>query len=191
MSSLARNAPRTKAARRERILGLIVAGAVRSQMELTDLLIKEGFLVTQATVSRDLEELGATKIRDEGGALIYGITQSQPAGEDSISRVTRVAQDLLVSAEASANLVVLRTPPGGAHLLASALDQAISNSALPQLLGTVAGDDTVLVITRDATGGEAAASHILLLAEGSAKSAPEVTEKKLKSQENQDEGKRS
>ena len=169
MTALSRTSPRTKMARRELIMGLLVAGEIRSQVELTQVLIKNGFLVTQATVSRDLEDLGATKIRNESGALTYGILPSRPHAEDSIIRVIRVAQDLLISAEASANLVVLRTPPGGAHLLASALDQAITTSALPELLGTVAGDDTVLVITRKPEGGQAASEHLLRLSEGQLK----------------------
>ncbi len=186
MSSPIRSGPHTKAARRERILKLIAAGAIRSQVELTELLITEGFLVTQATVSRDLEDLGATKVRDGSGLLAYAISQNPSRSEDPISRVARMAQDLLVSAEASGNLVVLRTPPGGSQLLASSLDRAITEGALPQLLGTVAGDDTVLVITRAIDGGEDAASHILGLAEGLVQ--PEV---KLNIQGNQSEGKRS
>jgi transcriptional regulator of arginine metabolism len=191
MSSPARNAPRTKAARRERILQLIAAGAIRSQVELTELLITEGFLVTQATVSRDLDDLGATKVRNESGLLAYAITQSHSRSEDPMSRVIRMAQDLLVSAESSANLVVLHTPPGGSQLLASALDHAILTGALPELLGTVAGDDTVLVITRAPDGGAGAASHILRLAEGFSKPPMESSEPKMIIQANQSEGKRS
>jgi transcriptional regulator of arginine metabolism len=173
MSSPARNAPRTKAARRERILELIATGAFRSQVELTELLITEGFLVTQATVSRDLDDLGAIKVRNESGLLAYAITTNQSHGEDPLSRVARMAQDLLVSAESSANLVVLRTPPGGSQLLASALDRAILAGVLPEMLGTVAGDDTVLVITRAGDGGQSAAVQILKLAEGVGKPSSE------------------
>lgn len=191
MSSPARSAPRTKAARRERILELIAAGTIRSQVELTELLIREGFLVTQATVSRDLDDLGATKVRNGSGLLAYAISPSQRRVEDPIGRVSRMAQDLLISAEASGNLVVLRTPPGGSQLLASALDRAISAGALPELLGTVAGDDTVLMITRAIDGGAAAASEILSLAEGLAKTTMEHSETKSNIQGNQSEGKRS
>lgn len=186
MTANTQGAPRSKAARRQRILELITSGAIRSQVELTDLLIAEGFLVTQATVSRDLEDLGATKVRDTGGSLTYAISQNTPPGEDPISRVARMAQDLLVSAEASGNLVVVRTPPGGSQLLASALDRAISAGVMPELLGTVAGDDTVLMITRAIDGGESAASHILRLAQGQTK-----TEVNINTQGNQSEGKRS
>ena len=191
MSSLPRIAPRTKAARRELIMGLLMTGEIRSQVELTQMLIKEGFLVTQATVSRDLEDLGAIKIRNGTGSLTYGISPSRPSIEDPINRVIRVAQDLLIAADASANLVVLRTPPGGAHLLASALDQAITASALPELLGTVAGDDTVLVITRSPDGGEVVAAQILRLSAGSFKTTLADPRKNSEIQGKQEEGKRS
>jgi transcriptional regulator of arginine metabolism len=191
MSSLARNSPRTKAARRERILELIAAGAIRSQVELTELLITEGFLVTQATVSRDLDDLGATKVRNDAGLLAYAVSPNQPRSEDPLTRVARMAQDLLISAESSANLVVIRTPPGGSQLLASALDRAIAAGVLPELLGTVAGDDTVLVITRTSDGGQAAASHILRLAEGQSTAPAASFEPNINIQGNQSEGKRS
>ena len=191
MTALPRTSPRTKVARRELIMDLLISGEIRSQVELTQILIKKGFLVTQATVSRDLEDLGATKIRNETGSLTYGISPSRPHMEDPITRVIRVAQDLLISADASANLVVLRTPPGGAHLLASALDQAITTSALPELLGTVAGDDTVLIITRKPEGGEAAAAQILRLSEGLLKTTLADPRQNSEIQGKQEEGKRS
>ena len=191
MTALPRTSPRTKVARRELIMDLLISGEIRSQVELTQILIKKGFLVTQATVSRDLEDLGATKIRNETGSLTYGISPRRPHLEDPISRVIRVAQDLLISADASANLVVLRTPPGGAHLLASALDQAITTFALPELLGTVAGDDTVLVITRKPEGGEAAAAQILRLSEDSLKITSADQRQNSEIDGKQEEGKRS
>ncbi|OIQ78654.1 arginine repressor [mine drainage metagenome] len=191
MNSPIRNAPRTKAARRQRILELIAAGAIRSQVELTELLITEGFLVTQATVSRDLDDLGATKVRNGSGLLAYAISPNPTRVEDPISRVARMAQDLLITAEASGNLVVVRTPPGGAQLLASALDRAISAGVMTELLGTLAGDDTVLMITRATDGGAAAASQILQLAQGLLKSNLYDSGTKVNIQGNQSEGKRS
>jgi transcriptional regulator of arginine metabolism len=191
MKSPENKSPRSKAARRDRILEMIMTGTIRSQIELTELLITEGFLVTQATVSRDLDDLGVTKIRNGSGLLAYTISQNQTRSEDPLIQFARIAQDLLISAESSANLVVLRTPPGGSQLLASALDRAISTGGLPEILGTVAGDDTVLVITRAASGGQAAALHILKLAEGPSKSAIESSQQKINIQANQSEGKRS
>jgi len=202
--------PATKAARQAQIAGILAHAQVRSQEELAGLLADRGVRVAQATLSRDLEELGAVRLRGSGGALVYalpgepggpgsrpgGVAGGGPADADAragpvpaggpggarpgaarpqlarpeVARpdeplfsgaLPRVAAELLVSAEASANLVVLRTPAGGAQLLASALDHA----AWPAVLGTVAGDDTVLVITRDPAGGAAVAAALLRQAE--------------------------
>lgn len=187
--------PVTKAARLQQIAGILAHRQVRSQEELADLLARRGVRVAQATLSRDLEELGAVRLRAPGGALVYalpgepggpgshpggsGTPPSAPgpgtAGESDpeparggltaadLQRGTlaRIAPELLVSAEASANLVVLRTPAGGAQLLASAIDHA----EWPSILGTVAGDDTVLVIARDPAGGGEVARSLLRLAE--------------------------
>jgi transcriptional regulator of arginine metabolism len=162
--------PGTKAARQAQISGILARTRVRSQEELADLLAQRGVKVTQATLSRDLEELGAVRLR-AGGALVYALPAGAdgpgglagPAGPDEhpAGPLPRAATDLLLTAEASANLVVLRTPAGGAQLLASAIDHA----AWPPVLGTVAGDDTVLVITRDPAGGDGVARALLDLAE--------------------------
>ncbi|HVF20203.1 MAG TPA: arginine repressor, partial [Mycobacteriales bacterium] len=115
--------------------------------------------VTQATLSRDLDEIGAVKVRGVDGGLVYAADpDSAPLAED---RLRRVLADLLVSADASANIAVIRTPPGGAHLLGSALDRA----GLTGVLGTVAGDDTVIVITRSPTGGAALVRRLVRLAD--------------------------
>ena len=153
--------PATKVARQQRIADLVRRTPVRSQTELARLLAADGLVVTQATLSRDLEELGATKVRRPGdGGLVYAVDPDH--GLVDGERLGRVLADLLVSAEPSANLVVLRTPPGGAQLLGSAVDRA----ALPDVIGTVAGDDTVLVVTRRANGGAALARHLVRLADG-------------------------
>jgi transcriptional regulator of arginine metabolism len=166
--------PATKAARQEQIAGILAQAQIRSQEELAALLAGRGVRVAQATLSRDLEEMGAVRLRGPGGALVYALPAgpggpgSRPGGvaaaetEAAFSGpLPRVAAELLVSAEASANLVVLRTPAGGAQLLASALDHA----GWPAILGTVAGDDTVLVITRDPAGGAEVAAALLRQAE--------------------------
>jgi transcriptional regulator of arginine metabolism len=166
--------PATKAARQEHIAGILAQAQVRSQEELATLLAGRGVRVTQATLSRDLEEMGAVRLRVPGGALVYALPGgvggpgSRPGGVGAMQAepaftgtLPRVAAELLVSAEASANLVVLRTPAGGAQLLASALDHA----GWPAILGTVAGDDTVLVITRDPGGGADVAATLLRQAE--------------------------
>jgi transcriptional regulator of arginine metabolism len=156
----------TKAGRQARIAALLASTPVHSQTELGRLLADEGVEVTQATLSRDLEEIGAVKVRRPGHGTVYAVPGDlpgptlRPLGDDAESRISRLAADLLVSVEASVNLVVARTPPGGAHLLASALDRA----ALPDVLGTVAGDDTILIITRDPAGGNAFADRLRRLA---------------------------
>jgi arginine repressor len=239
-------APATKAARQARIVAILSREQVHSQEQLAGLLTQyTGMHVTQATLSRDLDELGVVRLRAEGGALVYalpgdpgahpgtgleypertGLSPDQPAspgawpagvgesgpavapdappgpagtstagtgrvgtglagtgpvgtgtagdgraaglrdqgthGGAASSRLVRYLKELLTSAEASANLVVLRTPAGAAQFLASAIDHA----TWPAILGTVAGDDTVLVIARDPAGGDPLAAEFRRLAE--------------------------
>jgi transcriptional regulator of arginine metabolism len=159
----------TKAARHQRIINLLSRHRVRSQAELGELLDEAGLHVTQTTLSRDLVELDAVRVRDSRGVLVYAVPSEggdrtpRPAPESAAGehRLARLAAELLVSAEASANLVVLRTPPGAAQFLASALDKAELSAAL----GCIAGDDTVLVISRDPEGGATLAKKLLSLAE--------------------------
>ena len=161
--------PLTKSARHQRIIDIVTAHPVRSQTELAELLGDHGVRVTQATLSRDLVELDAVKVRGGDGALVYAVPgeggdRSASAPRESAAgrdRLARLCGELLVSAEASANLVVLRTPPGAAQFFASAVDKA----ELDSVLGTIAGDDTVLVMTRDPKGGDAVARRFLSLAE--------------------------
>jgi transcriptional regulator of arginine metabolism len=214
----ARPAPATKAARQARIVAILSREQVHSQEQLASLLGQyAGMHVTQATLSRDLDELGVVRLRAADGALVYAL-QGDPGGHGSpagasfdypervqpdpdppistpgpvqtavvaqapgapggpggtggqvtdsgaggaaSSRLVRYLKELLTSAEASANLVLLRTPAGAAQFLASAIDHA----AWPAVLGTVAGDDTVLVISRDPAGGNALAAEFLNLAD--------------------------
>jgi len=202
--------PVTKTARHARIAAILAREQVRSQEELAELLERYASVhVTQATLSRDLDELGVVRLRAAGGALVYALPEepggpgSRPGGaiggttapapqepsppqgprgpatsadtqalpghhgaarqrENTAestrdARLARYLAELMTSAEASANLVVLRTPAGAAQFLASVIDHAV----LPSILGTVAGDDTVLIITRDPDGGAAAAADLL------------------------------
>jgi transcriptional regulator of arginine metabolism len=160
--------PATKSARHQQIIYLVGAHEVRSQAELAELLAASGVHVTQGTLSRDLVELDAVRVRSASGALVYAVPgeggDRRPAapGESAASshRLARLCAELLVSAEASANLVVLRTPPGAAQFFASAVDKA----ELDSVLGTIAGDDTVLVITREPDGGSAVAARFVAIA---------------------------
>lgn len=160
--------PLTKNARQQRIVELLQTAPIRSQTELADLLAANGVVVTQATLSRDLVELDAVKVRAPSGALVYAVPgeggdRTPLAPRESAAsgaRLSRLCAELLVSAEASANLVVLRTPPGAANFLASALDK----TELLDSLGCIAGDDTVLIIAREPTGGGDLARRLLALA---------------------------
>jgi transcriptional regulator of arginine metabolism len=149
----------TRVGRQARIVTLLSTRSVRSQVELAAMLAAEGIEVTQATLSRDLEELGAVKLRGaDGGTGVYVVPEdgSPVRGvSGGTDRVAKLLGDLLVSTDASGNLAVLRTPPGGAHYLASAIDR----SALPYVVGTIAGDDTILVVAREPmTGAELAST---------------------------------
>lgn len=156
----------TRAARQARIVELVSSVPIRSQTDLAKLLVAEGIDVTQATLSRDLDELGAVKLRGaDGGAPLYVIPDdgSPIRGiQGGTSRLAKLLAELLVSADASANLMVLRTPPGAAQFLASAIDRA----ALHEVVGTIAGDDTVMVIAREPITGLRLAEKFTAMAEG-------------------------
>ena len=162
--------PATKSARQHRIIELLTRHAVRSQAELAELLAKSGMHVPQATLSRDLVELDAVKVRDVDGNLVYAVPgeggdrsahAATPETGASEARLARLCNELLVSVSSSANLVVLRTPPGHAQILAATLDRAF----LAGVCGTVAGDDTGRVVCDEATPGRVIARHFLRMAE--------------------------
>ena len=155
--------PATKAARLGRIVELVREVPIHSQAELLGLLSHDGIEATQATVSRDLEELGAIKVRGvDGGAPQYLIPEDggpRPMAGGT-GRLARLLAELLVSHSHSANLAVLRTPPGAAQFLASAIDRA----GLDDVIGTIAGDDTILVVARDGLSGRDVADQLAALA---------------------------
>jgi transcriptional regulator of arginine metabolism len=144
----------TVTARRAKAIALIKAGKISSQSDLVKELKKSGFAVTQATASRDLEEIGAVRGRSGNGDALYAIAASD---SDSMTRSMPLPSDLILSVEASGNLAVVHTPPGGAQLLASSLD----HSGITSIIGTIAGDDTVLVVSRKASGGVELAKELL------------------------------
>ena len=143
-------------ARRAKAISLVQSGVISSQSDLVKELKKAGFPVTQATASRDLEEIGA--VRGRGG---YTIGDS----DNSIARSLPLPGDLILSVESSGNLAVVRTPPGGAQFLASSLD----HSGMKSIIGTIAGDDTVLVVARKASGGGELAKELLSYRDGKGK----------------------
>lgn len=154
----------TRTGRQQRIVAILGRTEVRSQNELLDLLADDGIDVTQATLSRDLLEIGAVKVRS-GRALVYAVpgeggdrtARPAPDGTALTARLRRVCEELLVTAEPSHNLVVLRTPPGAANYLASAIDHA----SLTGVLGTIAGDDTIMVITTGTAASRTVAADLL------------------------------
>jgi transcriptional regulator of arginine metabolism len=160
-------APLTKAARQAAIVELLGSRAVASQTELGRLLFDKGVQVTQATLSRDLEELGAYKTRTPQGT-VYAVPpegQPRPGTTEAVdARLGRLLEELCVSAEASGPVVVVRTPPGGAHLLGAALDRA----GLPDVAGPHARDDNHLLVTPTPASpvAGARAERLLRLAEG-------------------------
>lgn len=157
--------PRSKSARHLRIVEVLERHPVRSQAELREHLAADGIEVTQATLSRDLDELRAVKVIGPDGEFVYAVpaeggdSTPRPPDLDAArgSRLARIAEELIISVDHSANLVVLRTPPGAAQYLASVVDHTI----LGEIIGTVAGDDTVLLVTRDPMGGAPVAAAIL------------------------------
>lgn len=159
--------PTTRAARHQRITDLLGRHSVSSQADLLMLLEHDGISVTQATLSRDLLEIGAVKVRPApGSGLVYAVPglggdttpRPAPGSGEVATRLARLCEELLVSASSSGNQVVLRTPPGAAQYLASAIDRSDAHD----VLGTIAGDDTILVITT--ADGAATASRFLELA---------------------------
>ena len=154
----------TTAARHRAIRQLLASDPIANQQELVDALGAEGIGVTQATVSRDLDTLGARKIKDANGAYRYVISvdDGSPFRADS-SAVTRAVSNFVESIATSGDLVVLKTPPGAAHLVASAID----HTELDGVLGTIAGDDTLLVVASAEHGGDLVAKELEGLGAGS------------------------
>lgn len=161
-------AVRSKIARQRYIADVLSRNPVRSQADLGALLSDAGFAVTQATLSRDLDDLGALKVAGPDGDLVYAVPAEggdpTPRAAQSVpglrARLGRVVAEVLTGVDHSGNIVVLRTPPGAAQYLASVID----HTALPEVIGSVAGDDTVLLVTRDPRGGQRTAEQLARLA---------------------------
>jgi len=147
----------TKQRRQHLLVRLLADKEVSSQEQLVELLASEGFPAAQATVSRDLEEIGAVKVRVPGAErLVYAVPELPRDQIAPLDHLRRVLGEWVVDVATSGNLVVLRTPPGSAHVVASALDRA----GLEGAIGSVAGDDTVLVIAAEHVGGVALGEHL-------------------------------
>ena len=150
----------SKVQRQQEIVRIIERQHVTSQPQLVELLAAEGIAATQATVSRDLDDLGAVKVRVPGGTTVYAVPEFAPERVAPLDQLRRVMGEWVAEVTHSGNIVVVRTPPGCAHVVASALDR----SGLDGLLGTVAGDDTMMCIATEAVGGENLAFNLRDLA---------------------------
>lgn len=150
----------TRAQRQQRIAELLSAEAVTSQERLVELLKAAGINATQATVSRDLESLGAVKVRSGGGSSVYAIPDHPHDQVVPDDHLRRIFGEWMLSAQASDNLVVVKTPPGCAHVVAAAIDR----SGLQPVLGVVAGDDTIMVVAAPGHSGHAVAELFRQLA---------------------------
>jgi transcriptional regulator of arginine metabolism len=136
--------PSLRARRQKAIADMIRSQPIASQEDVTEKLAELGFAVTQATVSRDLDQLGALKVK-RGGVLSYALPEQIGESDWSVERLERILRDWVISVEAAGNLLVLRTPPGSAHLVGSAID----NARPVEIAGTVSGDDTLFLAVRD------------------------------------------
>lgn len=149
----------TKQERQRLVRRLLEERDLRSQAEVRAALATEGIETTQATISRDLDELGAVKVRGADGDLVYRLSPD-PGPASARARLRETLRQYVVSTRASANLAVLRTPPACASPVASAIDLA----ELPGVVATVAGDDTVLVVAADGVSGVDLADRLRALA---------------------------
>jgi len=150
----------SKSQRQHLLAKILEEQAVSSQAKLVELLKGEGVDVTQATLSRDLEELGAVKVRVPVGDSVYAVPDNPTERVLPVDHLRRVLGEWLVEVSVSNNIVVLRTPPGSAHVVASAVDRA----GLPEIIGTVAGDDTVILVAASDTTGEEVSERLKDLA---------------------------
>lgn len=150
----------TKVQRQQAIARLIAQHAVGNQPQLVELLSAEGIQATQATVSRDLDDLGAVKVRVPGGETVYAIPEYEPDRIAPEDQLRRVMGEWVAEIRTSGPIVVLRTPPGCAHVVGSALDR----SGLDGIIGTVAGDDTLMVVADEELGGTGLAARLRDLA---------------------------
>ncbi|WP_454972826.1 arginine repressor [Corynebacterium propinquum] len=160
----------SRTGRQARIVELLEQTRIYSQAQLSKLLLAEGFETTQATLSRDLDELGARKIKPTDGRSFYAVGDTEslqvPSASGPRDKLRKMMADLVVAADHSANTAVLRTPPGAAPYLASFIDRV----GISDIVGTIAGDDTVFVLARDPLTGK---ELIDSLADGAAKIGPE------------------
>jgi len=146
--------PDTKIARQQKIKEIIAKIRITSQQQLLQELSRNSLNITQATLSRDLDEIGIVKELNDG-EVRYQLPDTTTDPE-----IKNIAAGLITGIDHSANIVVVRTPPGGAQFFASSVDK----SQIDEIIGTIAGDDTVLIVTKSPNGSAAVADQLLKLA---------------------------
>lgn len=152
--------PGSRTARQARIADLLAKNFVSSQVQLAELLAEEGIEIAQATLSRDLDELGARKIRDDARGSRYAIVdEHEIVSSGAVAKMRRVLDELVVSIDHSGTVAVVRTPPGAAQYLASVIDRA----GIREIVGTIAGDDTVMCLAREPLDGAGLAERLINL----------------------------
>lgn len=146
--------PANRNARQAKILEILDRARVTSQVQLSELLLEEGIDITQATLSRDLDELGAKKVKRDGGRSFYMVGGELEQFEDQVNgpreKLRRMIDELVTTTDHSGNIGMLRTPAGAAQYLASYIDRA----GIPDVVGCIAGDDTIFILARDPLTGE-------------------------------------
>ncbi|MDY3127342.1 MAG: arginine repressor [Corynebacterium sp.] len=157
--------PTTRNARQAKILEILSRTRVFSQIQLSELLQEQGIEITQATLSRDLDELGARKVKRNGGRAFYVVGDDIVTFADAASgpreKLRRMVDELVVSSDYSGNMAMLRTPAGAAQYLASFIDRV----GLPYVVGCIAGDDTIFVLAREPLTGQQLAQRLTTEAE--------------------------
>jgi len=151
----------SSAARRALIVSLINRGLIRSQKDLVKQLNKAGVKVTQATASRDLETIGAVRGPDSSGEVRYQMPNELGSANLSERPINNISNNLILRMESSGNLVVIGTPPGAAQMIGGSIDRAVAKSDLKHVIGTIAGDDTVLAVAKSSNGGAIAKRELL------------------------------
>lgn len=172
MTATTPSIPATRTARHGAIVDILAEQAVASQEELRRALARRGIETTQATLSRDLMELRATKVRNQSGVQVYSVPDADGGhtheAEAAGARLVHWCQELLVATDVAGNLLVLRTPVGAANLLGSAIDAV----RMDGIVGTIAGDDTILLVCRTAQEAEGVRDRLLRLADAGTAGSP-------------------
>ncbi len=142
-------------ARRRELRNLVATERIASQRELQELLSHKGYDVTQATISRDLDAVGAERAKQDG-AFVYAISGTSERTDEALSALHGAIDEFVETIATSGPLIVMKVPPGAAQFVASRVDAALVDG----VVGTIAGDDTILVVADDVAGAETVSRRI-------------------------------